>query len=236
MSTEKTCASFYIYESYRYTALYSLETIDSYDSSNQFSTAYDTGKIIKTVKGISSCTVTVYPVPGASPHPEGIDKSPDISGLFFVDQNNKKLYKIVASTGAITIVRDLTLDTVYSPWFVADSNDAGNFVWVTFRDSGVIRAYATLTGALVETSPSLGTGNNVYDVAVINTGIPVVTWWQDPKISKYDYNTNTWTTHDWNTECSGCDGFGVDTIFSANTYYAALRSLSGTSKIVTGAF
>ena len=35
MSTEKTCASFYRYESYRYTALYSLETIDMAPSTNR---------------------------------------------------------------------------------------------------------------------------------------------------------------------------------------------------------
>jgi hypothetical protein len=212
------------------------DDIDSYDSNTQFSTSYNKGKIIKTVKGASSCTITSYTIPGTSANPEGIDKSTDISGFFFVDQNNKKLYKITASTGAINLVRDLSLDTSYKPWFVADSTDTGNFVWVTFRDSGVLRAYATISGALVETSPSLGTGLNVYDIAVINNGIPVVTWIFDPKISKYDYNTNLWTTHDWNTDCSGCDGFGIDTIYSTNTYYAALRSLSGTSKIVTGSF
>ncbi len=211
------------------------DDIVSYDSNTQFSTAYNSGKIIKTVKGTSSCTVTAYTVPGTSPKPEGIDTSPDISGMFFVDQNNKKLYKIAASTGTITLVRDLTLDTVYNPWFVADSNDNGNFVWITFRDSGVLRAYATASGALVETSPSLGTGNNVFDIAVISQGVPIVTWYQDPKISKYDYGTDTWTTHDWSTECSDCDGFGIDTI-SSGTYYATLRSLSGTSKIVTGSF
>ena len=35
MFTEKTCASFYRYESYRYTALYSLETIDMAPNTNR---------------------------------------------------------------------------------------------------------------------------------------------------------------------------------------------------------
>ncbi|MEM4237948.1 MAG: hypothetical protein QW050_03050, partial [Candidatus Nitrosocaldaceae archaeon] len=78
--------------------------------------------------------------------------------------------------------------------------------------------------------------NRVYDVAVIGSyGYAVVTFVDVPKVAKYDYSTDQWIVDDLSSECSNCEGFGIDTIYSSNTYYAALRSPNG-SKLVVGSF
>lgn len=95
-----------------------------------------------------------------------------------------------------------------------------------------MRALGTISCAVAETSV-VGVGN-VYDVAIAGDGAdPYVTHNDNAKVARYDWSTDSWgNPHDWNTECSGCTGWGIDSIISNNTYYAAMRG--STSKLVVG--
>lgn len=206
------------------------DDIDSYSFNLQYFTSYNTGKVIKSVKNGNSCTITSYTLPESNSNPEGIDKSTDISGMFIVDQRNNKLYKFNVSTGQFTLCVDFKRS---KPWFIA-VDDSQDFLWVTFMEEKKIRAVGTLSCLVAETSTTAP--NRVYDVAVIGSyGYAVVTFVDVPKVAKYDYSTDQWIVDDLSSECSNCEGFGIDTIYSSKTYYAALRSPNG-SKLVVGSF
>lgn len=51
------------------------------------------------------------------------------------------------------------------------------------------------------------------------------------KVAQYDFGTDSWTTHDWSSDCSGCTGFGIDV--SSSRYFA---TMDGTNdhKLVVG--
>lgn len=208
------------------------DDVDSYSSTSQYFTTYTNGKVVKSVKGTSSCTFTSYTVPGTTPNPEGIDKSTDVSGFFVVDQLNKKLYKMT-SGGSFTLCS--TFADI--PWFVAAS-DANDLLAVTLTKSdqtqGWVKIIGTLTCAVAETSPA--NTDLPYDIAMRSNGEPIVTFKNAPKVTKYSYSTHNWVTaHNWSTDCgSGCVGFGIDVNTGTNQYYAAM---SGTNnKLVRGTF
>lgn len=74
-----------------------------------------------------------------------------------------------------------------------------------------------------------------FDIAIAGGGVdPYVTFTLNAKVARYKTSTHLWSTpDDWNPECSGCVGFGIDAIMSTNTYYAAERG-DPTSKLVVG--
>ncbi|MFY3742074.1 MAG: hypothetical protein HMLIMOIP_002537 [Candidatus Nitrosomirales archaeon] len=199
------------------------------DVTTRYFTSIDNGKLGKiTLDASNNCTFTFFNVPGTTPAPEGLDRSTDANGFFLVDQFNNKLWKfdIGASPGnEWTQCPTTTLPS--KPWFV-DADDTNDRVWVTFTD-GRVRAYGTITCALIETSPSAG--NNLYDIALMNAA-PVVTRIFDPIVSKYNMSTDQWSNDDWTSECSGCIGHGIDA--SGTNYFASMRSFGITSKLVVG--
>lgn len=204
------------------------DDIDSDTSSAQYATSYNNGKVIKTVKETSSCTITTYSLPLSGANPEGIDKSTDVGGFLVVDQANNKLYKFSTSTNSFTLCTSFSV----TPWFVAD--DSGqDIAWVSFNFEKKIRAIGTLSCAVAETSPAAS--NTPFDIAVKTGNTVIVTFNDVPKVGIYSISTHTWTgTDDWSIECSGCTGFGIDTIYSTGDYYAAMRG--STSKVVKGTF
>jgi hypothetical protein len=207
------------------------DDIDSDTASAQYSTSYNNGKLIKTVKG-TPCTVTPFSLPLSGANPEGIDKSTDVGGFLVVDQANKKVYKFNTSTNSFTLC--LTLANI--PWFVADDSSQDIF-YVTINDhvSGnnvdQVKIGGTLSCLVAETSPTAP--GHPFDIAV-KQNAAVVTFNDIPKVGIYSTTTHAWTFDDWSTECSGCIGFGIDTIYSTGDYYAALRG--SISKIVKGTF
>lgn len=207
------------------------DDIDSWFGTNQYFTSYNNGKLLRSSLSGSTCTFTAYTVPGTGPNPEGISRSSDANGFFIVDNDptNKKLYKFDQSTGTFTLCN--TLPSI--PWFVAAS-DPSDLMWVTFNSEKRIRAVGTLSCVVAETSPdSIG---NPYDVAIAQGGGDAyVSFSNNAEVKRYKTSTHTWSTPDnWNAECSGCTGHGIDeSLLSDNTYYASMRG-SPTSKLVVG--
>ena len=205
---------------------------DNNGSGSQYTTDNFKGTVIKTVKGTSSCTVTVYPVTGTSPKPEGIVMSTDVGGFLVIDQNNKKVWKMTTS-GVFTLCKDFsTILGAPQPWYVT-ANDSQDIFGVTFRDEQKIRYLGTLSCLVAQTS---GTApGQVFQVEIAGDGVDAyVNYQNNAKVSRYDTTTNTFTTDDWNTECLSCFGFGLDSQISTNTYYATMSSGSSANKIVKG--
>ena len=206
------------------------DDIDSDTASAQYATSYNNGKLIKTVKGTSTCTITSFTAPDTGANLEGVDKSTDVGGFLVIDQANKKLLKFNTSTNSFSVC------TTFSqiPWFVADDS-AQDVAWVTFNSEQKIRAIGTLSCLVAETSPTTPTTTNKpFDIAVVSGNKVAVTFNDTPNIGFYSITTHTWTTDDWSSDCNGCTGFGIDALYSTGDYYAALRGT--TSKIVKGVF
>ncbi|MGI0057462.1 MAG: hypothetical protein ACREAK_08840, partial [Nitrosarchaeum sp.] len=120
------------------------------------------------------------------------------------------------------------------PWYVADDS-TNDKAWITFGSAKVIGSVSTsCTGSVFYSSlTGIPPINWPFDVAVRSGADKVVVTMSDnAKVGIYNISANTWTYDDWNTECSGCAGFGIDAIYSTGDYYAALRG--STSKIVKG--
>ncbi|HKU50746.1 MAG TPA: hypothetical protein VJP79_12405 [Nitrososphaera sp.] len=214
------------------TSLDGAEDIDSWSSTDQYATAYDSGKLVKTVKGSSTCTVTPYTIPGTNPHPEGIDKSADRGGMFVIDQSNNKLYLFNVSSGSFTQCGNTLSST---PRFVA-VDDASDLIWITFYSTSTVRWVALIpctTGAESDAYTDF-----VYDITVIKPGFsfPVVTTAISSKVAEWRYDISAWDEHDWSNLCLSCTGFGIDSIPADNTYYAILQSTGSPSKIGVGDF
>lgn len=215
------------------TNINSPDDMDSDTASAQYSSSYGNGKIIKTVKGTGTCTVTAFSLPLAGAAPEGIDKSTDVGGFLVVDQANLKLYKFNTSTNSFTLCTSFSAQ----PWFVADDSTQ-DLSWVTFNAAKVIKAVGTLSCLVVKTSAltSITPDHLPYDIAVKSGATKVIVSYNDlAGVGIYDIGTDSWTNESWSTECSGCTGFGIDAIYSSGDYYAAMRG-STTSKIVKGTF
>lgn len=212
------------------TAINDPDDVESDTSSAQYSTGYASGKLVKTVKGASSCTVTSWTV-ATGANPSGLDKSTDVNGFLIVDQQGNDLYEFDKSTNTMTLCESFTS----KPWYVTDDS-TNDKAWITFGASKVIRSVSTSCNGSIFTSSLTGipSVNWPFDVAVRSGADKVIVTMSDnAKIGIYDISADTWTFDDWSTECSGCTGFGIDAIYSTGDYYAALRGTS-TSKIVKG--
>lgn len=199
-------------------------------STEQFTINNANGKVTKTVKSGSTCTVTAYTIPPSFPRPEDIEYSSDIDGFFVVDQSNLKLYKM-STTGTFTLCQNFALITgALSPYRV-DVNDGVDLVYVSHKNESKLRAVGTACGGVVETSTAASA--KPVDVAFANGANAYAVFETNAKVGKYTESTNSWTYDDWNTECSSCLGFGIDSLTSSNKYYATMSSGS-TNKIVVG--
>lgn len=210
------------------------DDIASETASAQYSTSYNNGKLIKTVKGTGACdTVTPFTLPLDGANPEGVDKSTDVGGLLVVDQFNNNLYIFDTSTNTFSLCASFSS----RPWFVADDSTQ-HLAWVTFNEAQVIQGIATLSCGIVRTSAlTTPTFDHLpFDIAVRSGGDKVIVSFNDESdVGIYDISADSWTFDDWNAECSGCTGFGIDAIYSTGDYYAAMRGTT-TSKIVKGVF
>lgn len=199
-------------------------------STEQFTINNANGNVTKTTKSGGTCTIVPYKVPGSFPHPEDIRYSSDIGGYLVVDQSNLVLYKMTAG-GTFTVCKDFTtIMGALDPYRVA-VNDGQDLIWVSHEIESKLRALGTACGGIAETSTAASA--KPVDVAFADGTNAYAVFETNAKVGKYNTSTDSWTYDDWNTECSSCTGFGVDSITASNKYYATLSSGS-TNKIVMG--
>jgi hypothetical protein len=222
-------------------AIENLGTTTFYFTGLALSTQNAPGNLDKVVENTSTnpptCTITqiTFPKPagGSNPSPEGIAYSQSQGVFFITDQANDRLYEYNPTTSQFTLCQDFGQAV---PWYVA-VDDNSKTVWITFFSSGLIESVQADQCTNQPHISKAHASDNVLDIAILSNNVPVVTLGNRPVISKYDSRNDQWIDQDWSNECNLCTGFGIDTIPSSNTYYAALQTPStGTSKLVVGGF
>jgi hypothetical protein len=185
-NTQQECAG---------SAIMSPDDVDSDTATAQYSTGYTSGKLVKTVKGTTLCSVASYTLnTSMGANPEGLDKSTDVGGFLIVDQKLNRLYKFNTSTLAVTLCTAFTA----KPWYVADDS-TNDKAWITFGSAKVIGSMSTsCTGTPFYSSlTGIPPVNWPFDVAVRSGADKVIVTMSDnAKIGIYDISANTWTYDD----------------------------------------